>query len=133
MPFVGKSMLPRQPMLYKWMKNNAKIRKKKLEGYRQKIEKFTSMGDPELAAGIQDLAERLEKELAALGGAQSMTWRDTIRALHASQDISTWMFDYYSDLNPQLFPKSEGSATLIELLLLREFAAARSGKIVWKP
>lgn len=97
-------------------------KKEKLKSYHEKAEKLKKLGEDELAVDINDLANALSKELEGLGSINSLSWNDAVTKLHASQDISRWIFDYYKNLNPQLFPESGGARILTEMLLLREFA-----------
>lgn len=94
----------------------------KLSGYEQKIRKFESIGEAELAADVQELADKLKAELSSLGVAKPLTWNEAVTKFHSSPDISRWIFDYYREINPQLFVEGSGPRILVEMLLLREFA-----------
>ncbi len=94
----------------------------KLKSYRESIEKFREKGEDDLVKGIEDLAEKIQLELDSQGTAKPLSWRDAIARFHSSLDISRWIFDYYREINPQLFVEGEGPVILVEMLLLREFA-----------
>lgn len=101
------------------------IRNKKLkdlDNYRERIIKLKKMGEDDIAKDIEGLANSLMAELDNLGSVKAINWNDAVTALQASPDISRWIFDYYQDLNPQLFPEGGGVRVLTEMLLLREFA-----------
>ena len=99
-----------------------KEKQDKLEGYRQKAEKFRAFGEEGLAADVEQLAQELVQILEGFGTVKSLSWNDVVNSLYTSPDISRWIFDYYRDLNPQLFPNSGGARILSEMFLLREFA-----------
>lgn len=104
--------------------DNAHIKEKeeKLAGYYEKSKRLRLIGEDETADDIDGLASALENELSNMGKISELSWQKAVAEIHASQDISKWIFDYYKDLNPILFPDSGGVRVLTELLLLREFA-----------
>jgi len=94
----------------------------KLVEYRRKIKSLIKSGMDDIAKDIEKLETTLQQELLGLGKVKAVSWIDAVNILQASQDISRWIFDYYHDLNPQLFPDSGGARVLTEMLLLREFS-----------
>lgn len=85
------------------------------------VEKLKSIGQEDLAEGSVELANRLREELGNIGKAIAVDWYDMVNKLQSSQDLSRWIFDYYRQLNPALFPESGGARVLAEVMLLREF------------
>lgn len=65
--------------------------------------------------------EDIKQQLEDLNNSQSIFWNDLIKELQAKNDIQSWIFYYYKDLNPILFSENVGSRCLTEMLLLREF------------
>lgn len=100
----------------------AQEKQEKLKGYETKIEKLLKIGEPELAEDIEELAQALRSELEDIGSAKPLSWNEAVSKFHASPDISRWIFDYYKEINPQLFAGGNGQRILVEMLLLREFA-----------
>ncbi len=96
-------------------------KKNKQSKYLEKAEKYKKT-DADLASELEELANEITTELEQLGTISTLSWNDTVTKVHASPDIEKWIFDYYSRLNPQLFPENGGSRVLTEMLLLREFA-----------
>jgi DEAD/DEAH box helicase domain-containing protein len=96
--------------------------KAKINKYQIKAEKFRGLGEDELAIDIDDMANSLIKKLGSIGEINYLSWDSAVNLLYSSQDISRWIFDYYKNLNPVLFPESGGARVLTEMLLLREFA-----------
>jgi len=94
----------------------------KLEDLLKKEKRLLSLGEPELARDISEMADALVKELAKCGSAVPLSWSEVINALYGNRDVSEWMYNYYRDLNPELFNEQQGARTLVELLLIREFA-----------
>jgi len=93
------------------------------EGYEQKIAAFEAVGEKDLAKTIlDDLLEPIRRELESVGTVASIDWSKAVSSLQASSDISRWIFDYYKELNPGLFPESGGARVISEMLLLREFS-----------
>lgn len=99
-----------------------KGKKDKLEKYQNSAKKFHKMGDEATAKDFEELANIILDELENIGKIKSISWNDAVSSLQASPDISRWIFDYYKDLNPQLFPEGGGVRVLTEMLLLREFS-----------
>lgn len=102
--------------------DEVKDKENKLKNYQEQSKKVKQMGDNDLAQTINKLALDVIRELEGLGTIKPLSWNDAINSLHASPDISRWIFDYYKDLNPQLFPESGGARILSEMFLLREFS-----------
>lgn len=93
-----------------------------LARHQKNASKLREDGLDDIAQDIDVLANNLIKELQGLGEITAVSWNDAISILHASSDVSRWMFDYYKNLNPQLFPDAGGARVLTEMLLLREFS-----------
>jgi hypothetical protein len=98
-----------------------KKKEEKRSTYIEKAKKYKSI-DADLAKELEELASKITLELEELDSINALNWNDAVTKLHASPDIGQWIFDYYSKLNPQLFPENGGSRVLTEMLLLREFA-----------
>ena len=88
----------------------------------ERVKKFKSIDENDLAIATTQLAENIRQELASYGKARMVDWSEMINKLQSSQDLSRWIFNYYKNLNPVLFPESGGARVLSELLLLREFS-----------
>ncbi|GAA5172378.1 DEAD/DEAH box helicase [Viridibacterium curvum] len=72
---------------------------------------------------IRRIVEEKRAELAALSEPQPVQWRDITAWLMTNEpDVRDWIYDYYSDLDPQLFKQSDGRETLARILTMREFA-----------
>lgn len=99
-----------------------KEKRKKITYYEEKAEKLREIGEKELAVDVDEMACRLIQELDSIGAINTLKWNEAVYKLHASPDVSRWMFDYYKDLNPELFPDAGGARILTEMLLLREFS-----------
>jgi len=84
--------------------------------------KLKKLGLKDEAKTFEELANIISGKLEDLGCINALNWNDAVTQLHASPDIGQWIFDYYSKLNPQLFPENGGARVLTEVLLLREFA-----------
>lgn len=98
-------------------------KREQLNKYEKKIATLAAMGEKELARTINDdLAEPIRQELANVGTVKPVFWANAVTKLQASTDISRWIYDYYKDLNPSLFPQSGGARVISEMLLLREFS-----------
>ncbi|WP_432745275.1 helicase-related protein [Methylobacter sp. G7] len=85
-----------------------------------KAEKFRKMGLAE-ADDFLNFAEKTQQQIDRLSVLQPITWQEAINTLQANSDISKPMLDYYRDQNPMLFQDNNGSITLSEMLLVREF------------
>ena len=97
-------------------------KKEKLESYEKKKEKYENLGDLDLVGDIEELAKPLRRGLANLGTIKPVDWNEVVSGLQTSTDINRWIFDYYRNLNPTLFPTEGGLRIVSEMLLLREFA-----------
>jgi DEAD/DEAH box helicase domain-containing protein len=96
-------------------------KKEKLVNYEEKINKFKTL-EPELAQEYADLRDELLKEASTASARPYVKWTDLVNKLQASADISQWMYDYYAELNPEIFDASSGKNRLAQMILLREFA-----------
>jgi DEAD/DEAH box helicase domain-containing protein len=94
----------------------------KLAFYIKKAIKLRTMEEDELAEDVDGFAKVISDELDKIGVVNSLNWNDAVTKLQVSQDISHWIFDYYKELNPLLFPDNGGARVLTEMLLLREFS-----------
>lgn len=97
-------------------------KQEKLDKYQEQAKKFRKIGDEGTAKDFDDFSNVLINELNSIGKVKAISWNDAVSSLQSSSDISRWIFDYYQDLNPQLFPDGGGVRVLTEMLLLREFA-----------
>lgn len=94
----------------------------KLIEYQSKIDKFRKMDEPDLAREIENLAANMREKLSNIGKLRPVYWGEAVADFKANKDVSQFIYDYYKDLNPQLFGDSSGVQNLLEMLLLREFA-----------
>ena len=103
-------------------KEEVEQRQAQLAKVENAIAKLREIGQEELTAPMTEMATQIHNELSNMGTARAAGWNELVNRLQLSQDLSRWMFDYYRNLNPELFPEMGGTRTLAELLLLREFA-----------
>ncbi len=93
-----------------------------IQSLSRKSEKFKKIGEDELANYAEQKAKELIEELENSGTSRPLNWNEAVYKLNESPDVYRWIFDYYKELNPLLFPKSGGTRILSEILLLREFS-----------
>lgn len=94
-----------------------------LKTYSDSIKTFREMGNTNMVQTFQGLVDRKQAELNDLNKIQPILFNELINNLVSNNDIQLWMLDYYSSLNPVLFPENAGSRILTEMLLIREFYA----------
>jgi len=86
----------------------------------EKAERYKQIA--EVADDYLKQAKEKQIEIDLLGQAQPLTWRETVDGLQFNADIAFPMLEYYrDDLGALAFRGSDGSRTLSEMLLIREF------------
>lgn len=96
--------------------------KKKIVSYNEKINKFERLNDQDIVKDLKELRNGLLKEIASAQKTNPISWNELVNRLQTNPDISRWIFNYYNELNGELFPENGGTRVLTEMLLLREFA-----------
>lgn len=75
------------------------------------------------APGIPDIITKMQDELKTLDTPQAVPWREIVSWLATNEDdVRKWAYDYYSDLDPQIFNETTGKEVLASILTMREFA-----------
>ena len=97
-------------------------KEEKLTKYQEKAKFYRGVEDDFVNKILENDINDLLGELEAIGKTQPLLWKDAVYKLQTNPDVYRWMFDYYKDLNPELFSDSGGARILTEMLLLREFA-----------
>ena len=96
------------------------VEKGKIDQLESMIEKFK--GRDELVSEFISLRDEILEKCTDNDKAKPISWNDLVTKLQSGPDISTWMYDYYSDISPKVFNEAVGARTLAEMVLLREFA-----------
>lgn len=96
-------------------------KKLKLAEIKEK-EKSCRTRTPEIADEYLPIIELLQTEIEGFVDNEACSWQEMVTLLQSNPDIATWILDYYSDINPILFPKDGGARTLTEMLIAGEFA-----------
>jgi len=86
-------------------------KRKKLESYKAKVQKFRKSQEEELADSLSTIVDDLEADIDVLSTNQPVSWEDMVTSLQSTPDVSTWILDYYRDLNPILFSQDVGART----------------------
>lgn len=94
--------------------------REKLLDVNSKIESYAD--NAELLSYFTNEQSEITKAIKESTSSKPIFWDDMVTKLESHIDIKRWMFDYYSDLNPEIFDKSSGPKTLAQMILLREFA-----------